>query len=78
VTGVMLGQSAVPMLLFTVHGRVRPIVGTGVVMRVPVAPRLARGLHVSLGRGISAPRGSGTPMLTLQGSGEAEIILDRA
>jgi hypothetical protein len=43
-----------------------------------VAPRLARGLHVSLGRGRSMPRGSGAPVLTLQGSGEAKIVLDRA
>jgi hypothetical protein len=52
--------------------------GTGAAVRAPVAPHLARGLHVSLGRGRSMPRGSGAPMLTLQGSGKAEIIPDRA
>jgi hypothetical protein len=28
-TGVMLGQSVVPMLLFTIHSHVRPIGGSG-------------------------------------------------
>jgi hypothetical protein len=28
-TGVMLGQSVVPVFLFTVHGHVRPIGGNG-------------------------------------------------
>jgi hypothetical protein len=55
-----------------------PLVGVGVVVRAPMAPRLARGLHVSLERGRSMLRGSGAPMLMLQGSGEAEIALDRA
>jgi hypothetical protein len=44
----------------------------------PMAPRLARGLHVSLGRGRSMPRGSGAPVLTPWGSGEAEIVPDKA
>jgi hypothetical protein len=44
----------------------------------PMAPRLSRGLHVSLGRGKSTPRGSGAPVLTLPGSGEVEIIPGRA
>jgi hypothetical protein len=35
----------------------------------PMAPRLARGLHVSLRRGRSTPRGSGAPVLTLPGLG---------
>jgi hypothetical protein len=35
----------------------------------PVAPCLARGLHVSLGRGESMLRGSGAFVLTLSGSG---------
>jgi hypothetical protein len=43
-----------------------------------VAPRLARGLHVSLRRGRSTLRGSGAPVLTSQGSGEAEIVPERA
>jgi hypothetical protein len=42
-----------------------------------MAPHLARGLHVSLGRGKSTPRESGTPMLLLLGSGEAEVVPDR-
>jgi hypothetical protein len=41
-------------------------------------PRLARGLHVSLGRDRSMPRGSGATILMLQGSGEAKIVPDRA
>jgi hypothetical protein len=48
------------------------------VVRTPVVPCLARGLHASLERGRSMPRGSGAPMLTLQGSGEAEIVSHRA
>jgi hypothetical protein len=76
-TGVMFGSergSHVP-----VHGHVRPIGGNGRRGEGPRgSPRLARGLHVSLGRGRSMPRGSGAPMLTLQGSGEAEIVPDRA
>jgi hypothetical protein len=51
-----------------------PSAGEGAVVRAPVAPRLARGLHVSLGRDKSTPRGSGAPVLTLQWSGEAEIV----
>jgi hypothetical protein len=55
-----------------------PSVGMGAVVRVPVAPRLARGLHVPRGRGKGMPRGSGILVLTLWGSGEAEIVPDRA
>jgi hypothetical protein len=40
--------------------------------------RLARGLHASLERGRSTLRGLGAPVLTLQGSSEGEIVLDRA
>jgi hypothetical protein len=50
-----------------------PSVGIGDVVRAHVAPRLARGLHVSLGRGRSMPRGSGAPVLTLWGSSEVKI-----
>jgi hypothetical protein len=50
--------------------------GMDAVVGAPVTPRLARGLHVSLGRGRSTPRGSGAPVLILQGSGEAEIVPD--
>jgi hypothetical protein len=55
-----------------------PLVGMGAVVRAPVPPRLARGLHVSLGPGRSIPKGSGALMLTLQGSGETEIVPDGA
>jgi hypothetical protein len=48
------------------------------MVRAPVAPHLARRLSVSLGRGRSTPRGSGAPVLTLLGSGETEIVPDRA
>jgi hypothetical protein len=37
----------------------------------PVVPHLARGLHMSLGRGGSTPRGS-SALMTLWGSGEVE------
>jgi hypothetical protein len=37
---------------------------------------LARGPYASLGRGGSVPRGLGAPVLTLQGSGEVEIVPD--
>jgi hypothetical protein len=53
----MLGQSVVPVLLCTVTSV--PSTGVGAAVGGPVAPRLARGLHVFLGRGESAPRGSG-------------------
>jgi hypothetical protein len=43
-----------------------------------VAPHLARGIHASLERGRSTPRGSGASVLILQGSGEAEIVPDGA
>jgi hypothetical protein len=39
-----------------------PLVGAGAVVGGPVAPRLARGFHVSLGQGRSELRGSGTLM----------------
>jgi hypothetical protein len=48
----MLSQDVVPVLLLTVRGHVRPIGGSGCRdWGGPMAPRLARGLHVSLGRG---------------------------
>jgi hypothetical protein len=52
--------------------------GMGAEVGGPMASRLTRGLHASLGRGRSTPRGLGAPALTLQGSGEAEIAPDRA
>jgi hypothetical protein len=55
----MLGQGMVPVLLLTVHGHIRPIDGSGCHgSGVPMARRLARGFHVSLGQGESKPRGS--------------------
>jgi hypothetical protein len=58
-TGVMLSQGVVPMLLLTVYGHVRPISGSGCHgWGVPVAHHLAGGLHMSLGRGRSKLRGS--------------------
>jgi hypothetical protein len=58
-TGVMLGQGVVPMLLLTMHGHVHPIGGSGCRgLGVPMARRLARGLYVSLGRDESKLRGS--------------------
>jgi hypothetical protein len=77
-TGVTLDQSAVLMFLSTVHGHVCPISGNGCRGGGPMAPCLARGLYVSSGRGGSMPRGSGDPVLTLQGSDEAEIVPDGA
>jgi hypothetical protein len=56
-TEVMLSQGVVPVLLFTVHGHVRLIGGSESRGWGPVALRLARGLHVSLGRGESVLRG---------------------
>jgi hypothetical protein len=55
-----------------------PLVGMGTVVGALAAPHLARGLHMSLGRGRSMPRGSGTLVLTLQGSGKAEVVPDGA
>jgi hypothetical protein len=55
-----------------------PSMGTGTVVGAHMAPHLARGPHASLGRGKSIPRGSGAPVLMLQGSGEAEIVPDGA
>jgi hypothetical protein len=57
------------MLLLTVHGHVRPIGGSGCRgLRAPVAHRLARGFHVSLGRGGSKLRGSDA-LMTSRGLG---------
>jgi hypothetical protein len=55
-----------------------PSLGMGAMVGAHVAPSLARGLYTSLVRGESMPRGSGAPMLTLQGSGEAKIVPDKA
>jgi hypothetical protein len=53
-----------------------PSLGMGVVVGAHVDPDLVRGPYASLGRGRSMLRGSGTPMLMLQGSGEAKIVPD--
>jgi hypothetical protein len=53
-----------------------PSVEMGAVVGAHAAPILAKGPYASLGRGKSMPRGSGAPVLTLQGSGEAEIVPD--
>jgi hypothetical protein len=56
-----LGQGMVPVLLLAMHGHVHPISGSRCHdWGVPVAHCLAKGSHVSLGRGKSNPRGSGT------------------
>jgi hypothetical protein len=58
-TGVMLSQSVILVLLLTVHGHVRSIGRSGCHgWRIPVAHRLTRGLYVSLGQGGSKLRGS--------------------
>jgi hypothetical protein len=68
----MLGQGVVPVLLLTVHGHVHPIGGSGCRgWGAPVAPRLTRGFHVSLGRGGSGLKGS-SALMTSRGSGEAK------
>jgi hypothetical protein len=66
------------MLLSTMHGHICPISGNRCRGGGPVAPYLATGLYVSPRRGESMPRGSGDPVLMLQGSGEAKIIPDEA
>jgi hypothetical protein len=74
----MLGQSTVPTLLFTMHGHIRPINRNG---RRDEGPRgfshCQRAPRVPRARQKYA-KGSGAPMLTLQGSNEAEIVPDRA
>jgi hypothetical protein len=64
-TGVMLDHNAAPMLPFTVHGRVRPIIGNGCHGGAHAAPGLARGPYASLGRGGGMPRGLGALVLML-------------
>jgi hypothetical protein len=59
----MSGQGVVPVLLLTVHGHVYPIGGSGCYgLGALMAHRLARGFHVSLGRGKSKLRGSNALM----------------
>jgi hypothetical protein len=54
-----------------------PSLGLGAVVGAHVAPSLARGPYTSLERGERMTRGLGAPTLTLQGSGEAEIVPNR-
>jgi hypothetical protein len=55
----MLEQGVVLVLLLTVHGHVRLIGGSGCRgLGAPMACHLAKGFHVSLGRGGSKLRGS--------------------
>jgi hypothetical protein len=69
---VMLGQGVVPVLMLTAHGHVRPISVSGCCgWGGPMAHCLARGFHVSLGRGGSKLRGSGT-LMTSQGLGRGK------
>jgi hypothetical protein len=53
-----------------------PSLGMGAMVGTHVAPGLAQGPYASLKRGESMPWGSDAPMLTLQGSDEAEIVPD--
>jgi hypothetical protein len=53
-----------------------PSLGMGAVVGGHVAPDIARGPYASLGRDKNMPTESGAPMLTLQGSGEEEIVPD--
>jgi hypothetical protein len=68
-TGVMLGQSVVPVFISLCTVMSVPSTEMGAAVRAPVAPRLARGLHASLGRDRRMQRGSGALVLTLQESG---------
>jgi hypothetical protein len=76
--GVMLGQSAVPTFLFTVHGHVHTIGGNGRRGKGPRgSPPCQRAPRVPRARQKYAKE-VGAPVLTLQGTGEAEIVPDRA
>jgi hypothetical protein len=74
-TGVMLGQGVVLVFLLTVRGHVHPIGRSGCRGEGPMAPCLARRLHMSLGRGRSVLRGSGAPVPMLQGSGAFDDVM---
>jgi hypothetical protein len=74
----MLDQNAVPMFLSTVHGRVCPISENGRSGGGPRGfPPCQRILRVPRARQKHAKR-VGHPVLTLQGSGEAEVVSDGA
>jgi hypothetical protein len=70
--GVMSSQSVVLVPLLTVHGHVHHVDGANTVLGVPVAPRLAWGLHVPLGRGGECIVGVGHLWWRRRGSGEAK------
>jgi hypothetical protein len=73
-TGVVSFRTTAPMprtLCAVVHV---PFAEVDVVVGAHTASSCAREPYASLGRGGSMPRGSGAPMLTSQGSGEAEIV----
>jgi hypothetical protein len=53
-----------------------PFAEVDVVVGAHATTNCARGPYASLGQGGGMPRGSDTPMLTSQGSGEAEIVPD--
>jgi hypothetical protein len=55
-----------------------PSAGMDAMVGAPMASHLTIGLHASLRRGRSTPRGLGAPALMLHGSGEAEIAPNRA
>jgi hypothetical protein len=76
--GVMSGHNAAPMLPFTVHGRVCPIIGNGCRGGGPRGSQLhLRALRVPRVRRKYA-KGVGRSVFTLQGSSEAEIVPDGA
>jgi hypothetical protein len=66
-TGVMLGQSTVPILLFTTHGHARPIDENGCRGWDPVAPCLARGLHDLSSEAEVCQEGRALPCLRCRG-----------
>jgi hypothetical protein len=60
----MFDPGVVLVLLVTVHGQVHPIGGSGCHgLGAPMARHLAKGFHVSLGRGESKLRGQGFLMM---------------
>jgi hypothetical protein len=77
-TGVILSQSMVLVLVFIVHGHVRPIGRSGCRGEGPRdSPPCQRAPRVPRVR-LKYAKGSGAPVLMLPGSDEAEIVPDRA
>jgi hypothetical protein len=68
-TGVMSDHNAAPMLPFTVHGCVCPIIGDGCRGRAHAAPSFARGPYASLGRGGKYAQGVGRSRAYVAGVG---------